>query len=323
MTDQNSVITVSGLSVVFSRRNRLLTFSRSAPTYALDNISFSIEPGSTLGIVGESGSGKTTLARAILGLVERASGDVQFPANIDSRRDIQFVFQDPLAALNPRMTVEQLITEPLDYRETRIDKKLRQEKLKSLMGQVGLDYSQRQRYAHEFSGGQCQRIGIARAMITEPKILICDEPVSALDVSVRAQIINLLKEFQQRLGLTLIFIAHDLSLVRFISDRLLVLYQGLLMETGDTDVIFKQPGHPYTRALIDAEPRPDPKLERQRKPVEYGDPGLARAGSSECVYAGRCAHVQNRCKQQQPGLEKVSESQSVACFFPLESPSSV
>lgn len=318
MSEQITAINVTDLSVIFKHRGAFV-FARQKPFKALSNISFTVAPGECLGIVGESGSGKTTLARSILGMIEPSAGQVHFQEGLDQRQDIQFIFQDPLAALNPRMTVEQLVTEPLDYLASKLDSKTRTEKLRKIMEQVGLDYSQRQRYAHEFSGGQCQRIGIARAMITEPKILICDEPVSALDVSVRAQVINLLKDFQQRLNLTLIFIAHDLSLVRFISDRILVLYQGKLMETGTAESIFTQPRHPYTQALINAEPRPDPQLERQRKTMGFGEADFSGpAEPNTCVFASRCAYAQAQCHQQTPELHPIDAAGQVACLFPLD-----
>ena len=323
MSDQDTAIEVTDLSVSYQHRGAYL-FGRLPAFKALSQISFRISPGTCLGIVGESGSGKTTLARSILGMIEPASGSVHFQQGIEQQRDIQFIFQDPLAALNPRMTVEQLITEPLDYLAVKPDNNIRSDRLKQIMQEVGLDYSQRHRYAHEFSGGQCQRIGIARAMITEPKILICDEPVSALDVSVRAQVINLLKDFQQRLNLTLIFIAHDLSLVRYISDQILVLYQGSIMESGRTEQIFHHTRHPYTQALISAEPRPDPQFERQRNMSEYGEVVLnLSANTNGCVYAGRCRYAQSQCHQQQPKLQSVADFQEVACFFPLDELASV
>jgi len=323
MTENNLAIEVNDVSVSFRHSSRSLMSFKKNSFDALSNISINIQAGTRLGIVGESGSGKTTLAKTILGLHEPSTGMVNFYHGVQQNKDIQFIFQDPLAALNPRMTVEQLITEPLDYLEVKSDHATRTGKLKTIMEQVGLDYSQRQRYAHEFSGGQCQRIGIARAMITEPKILICDEPVSALDVSVRAQIISLLKEFQQRLDLTLIFIAHDLSLVRYISDELIVLYQGKLMEMGPSEEIFSHARHPYTQALISAEPRPDPETERQRHYAEYGEIETADTKLDGCVYAGRCTFAQSRCHTEAPKLQQVGESVQVACFFPLEAVTSV
>jgi len=313
--DDKTMLEVKNLSVQFNlNRPRQMFFSKTKFN-ALSHVSFSLKQGRTLGIVGESGSGKTTLARAMLGLLTPTEGSITHADDIIIGRDIQFVFQDPLAALNPRMRVEQLILEPLSYGSDQ-DKQQAQSRLKQVMQQVGLDYLQRHRYAHEFSGGQCQRIGIARAMITEPKILICDEPVSALDVSIRAQIINLLKDLQSKQGLTLIFIAHDLSLVRFVSDELLVMYQGRVVEQGETETLFSHPKHPYTQALISAEPKPDPEKERQRARLEIMDaePGNELA----CAYVTRCKFVQTRCGECQPELLTVTKTQKVACFFPLE-----
>ena len=331
MNSKPTAIDVTNVSVSFNHAGSLFSFfspGQKKSINALSNITFSIEAGSSLGIVGESGSGKTTLAKTILGLITPSSGTVHFENNILQQKDTQFIFQDPLAALNPKMTVEQLITEPLDYLQKKSNKQkpangTRLQKLKTMMEQVGLDFSQRHRYAHEFSGGQCQRIGIARAMITQPKVLICDEPVSALDVSVRAQIINLLKDFQQRQGLTLIFIAHDLSLVRYISDKLLVLYQGKLMEMGSSEEVFSQARHPYTQALISAEPRPDPETERHRVYADYGKTTGTISEASGCVYAGRCTYAQAQCHTQAPPLRQASDTVKVACFFPLEAATSV
>jgi oligopeptide transport system ATP-binding protein len=331
MSENNVVINVSNLSVSFQETAPMFIFRNKSEVHALTDISFSVEAGQCLGIVGESGSGKTTLARALLGLVPISNGDITIQSGINRRHDIQFIFQDPLAALNPRMTLEQLITEPLDYLEETLSTELRMQKLRQIMAQVGLDSSLSQRYAHELSGGQCQRVGIARAMITEPKILICDEPVSALDVSVRAQIINLLKSLQEQSGFTMLFIAHDLSLVRYISNQLLVLYQGKLMETGNSETIFSEAQHPYTDSLIKAEPQPDPVLEKQRlnqqfpeaKSEAWADIDETSKTMNSCVYAGRCTQVQTRCYQQVPTLQNTSEAHSVACFFPLDTVTAV
>ncbi len=317
---QNVLMRVQQLTVEFPIQSTKIFSLGKQNFQALSNVSFEIRQGVTLGIVGESGSGKTTLARTLAGLIEPTVGSVSIAKNITPTRDIQFVFQDSLAALNPRMTVEQLILEPLDYQLPKMDVQQRQQKLKQSMEQVGLDYAQRQRYAHEFSGGQCQRIGIARAMITEPEILICDEPVSALDVSVRAQVINLLKDLQSQHGLTLIFIAHDLSLVRFISDEIIVLYRGRIVEQGHTEQVFNHPGHPYTRALIEVEPRPDPEFERQRVPVPIRSQNELEISELACVYVGRCKNRQSKCTQRQPEQRVLSDKQNVACFYPLKYP---
>lgn len=312
------LIQVDRMSVSFSIPSTKIFSLKKQFFNALSDVSLEIRQGCTLGIVGESGSGKTTLARTLVGLIKSSAGNIKIADNIIPTRDIQFVFQDPLAALNPRLNVEQLILEPLDYQQAKIDVQLSQQKLKKIMQQVGLDYSQRQRYAHEFSGGQCQRIGIARAMITNPKILICDEPVSALDVSVRAQVINLLKDLQSQYGLTLIFIAHDLSLVRYISDDIIVLYQGRVVEQGDTARVFSHPGHPYTKALIEAEPRPDPEFERQREYAPRQSHKELKIPELACAYAGRCHNRQSKCMQAQPEWVTLSNTHNVACFYPLK-----
>jgi oligopeptide transport system ATP-binding protein len=329
MNETAHIIDVSGLSVAYHRPAALLSTSSRISQRVLNDLSFSVQAGDCLGIVGESGSGKTTLAKALLGLVPVTAGQVRFQTGLDKRHDVQFIYQDPLSALNPRMTVEQLITEPLDYVTNKVTTAECLQKLKTVMEQVGLDYSQRHRYAHEFSGGQCQRIGIARAMITCPRILICDEPVSALDVSVRAQIINLLQDLQRQLNLSLIFIAHDLSLVRYISNKLLVLYQGKLMEYGDTKAIFRQPRHPYTQALINAEPQPDPEKEKQRLSRLNGRlmPDIEASGNvpdQGCVYGARCEYRQAQCLENQPALQPCEQTHhKVACFFPFDTKISV
>ncbi len=315
----SNLMQVNGLSVSYPIQSAKLFSLKKQQFRALSDVSFVLKQGSTLGIVGESGSGKTTLAKAMVGLIKTTHGQISTAENIIPTRDIQFVFQDPLAALNPRMTVEQLILEPLCYQDSaNLNVLASQKKLKQIMEQVGLEYSQRSRYAHEFSGGQCQRIGIARAMISEPRILICDEPVSALDVSVRAQIINLLKELQNRHGLTLIFIAHDLSLVRFISDELIVLYQGQIVEQGDTQRIFNHPGHPYTQALIEVEPRPDPEFERQREHVSARRQNQPQTSELACAYTARCQNRQMKCMHSQPDMTSLSDKQKVACFYPMK-----
>jgi ABC-type oligopeptide transport system ATPase subunit len=255
----------------FGRRRSLLR--KASMVRAVDDVSFSIEEGETFGLVGESGSGKTTTGRCILRLVEPTSGEVQFRGeNVlqfsrsrmrAARRDMQIVFQDPYSSLNPRMRVGAIVEEPLVIHRmgSRVERRARVEELFAL---VGLDPSQLSRYPHQFSGGQRQRIGLARALALNPSLVIADEPVSALDVSVQAQVINLLMDLQQRLKLTYLFIAHDLRLVRHICDRVAVMYLGRIVEMGRTERLFEAPAHPYTRALLSAIPIPDPKAERKR-----------------------------------------------------------
>ena len=232
---------------------------------AVDDISFAIKKGEVFGLVGESGCGKTTTGRAIVGLLPISQGKIHFDGN---PRDIQMIFQDPLSSLDPRMTVREIIAEGLRIRGIR-DKKLLEEKVFAMMALVGLSREQAHRYPHEFSGGQRQRIGIARALILEPKLLIADEPVSALDVSIQAQVINLLGELKEKLGLTVLFIAHDLSVVKYFSDRIGVMYRGKLVELAESEELFRNPLHPYTKSLLSAVPIPDPRREKNRVRIPY------------------------------------------------------
>lgn len=295
---------------------------------AVDDISFDLEAGETLGIVGESGCGKSTLARGILGLVPVTSGAVWLageelthlsPAELRNRRQrMQIIFQDPLASLDPRMTVSEIIAEPLQVFEPRLDKQQRRQKVRQMMKRVGLLPNQINRYPHEFSGGQCQRMGIARALILGPKLLICDEPVSALDVSIQAQIINLLMELQEEMGLSMLFIAHDLSVVKQISHRVMVMYLGKVVESASRDDLYHHPRHPYTRALIDAIPIPDPAIERSKQvtPLE-GDLPSPLAPPSGCHFRTRCPRAQPRCAQQAPETVEMETGHFVACHYPL------
>ncbi|MBS7806381.1 oligopeptide/dipeptide ABC transporter ATP-binding protein [Variovorax sp. PCZ-1] len=291
---------------------------------AVDGVSLDLQPGETLGIVGESGCGKSTLARGILSLVPVASGHVRWQGQdlaglsesvwLSVRRDIQMIFQDPLASLNPRMTVMQLIAEPLRTHEPHLPQAELRERVVQVMQQVGLSEQQINRYPHEFSGGQCQRIGIARALILKPKLIICDEPVSALDVSIQAQIINLLKDLQQSMGLTLIFIAHNLAVVKHISDRVMVMYLGRAVELADTRTLFAQPQHPYTQALLAAIPEPDPKLERVKKlELLQGDLPSPLNPPSGCRFRTRCPKAQLICAEQLPPLRSLPSGTQAAC----------
>ena len=289
---------------------------------ALNGVSFSLNAGETLGIVGESGCGKSTLARALIQLVP-AQGQVVWDGATDLlkltphemlpyRSDIQMVFQDPLASLNPRMTVGQIIAEPLRTHHPGLTAKEVKARVQQSMDRVGLLPNQINRYPHEFSGGQCQRIGIARALIVEPRLLICDEPVSALDVSIQAQVINLLAELQRDLGLAMIFIAHDLSVVKHISDRVMVLYLGRVMEVADSADIFERAEHPYTQALLSSVPIPDPVAERAKKVIAlHGDLPSPMAPPSGCVFRTRCQHATEICARDVPAL--IGHSHQVAC----------
>jgi len=292
---------------------------------AVDGVSFELKPGETLGVVGESGCGKSTLARGILGLVPVTDGIVTMlsdeltsldkKALRQKRQDLQVIFQDPLASLNPRMTVGNIIAEPLLTFFPNSSKQERIEKVKTVMAKVGLLPSQINRYPHEFSGGQCQRIGIARALILEPKLIICDEPVSALDVSIQAQIVNLLMDLQQEMGLSLIFIAHDLSVVRHISHRVLVMYLGRAVEIAERDALYEKPMHPYTQALISAVPIPDPNKERNKThTIIEGDLPSPLSPPSGCTFRTRCPHAATLCSEQKPELQSL-HGHEVACHF--------
>ena len=269
------LLSVRDIQVTFDIRQKSDWFwQKPATLKAVNGVSFELAAGETLGIVGESGCGKSTLARAIIGLVKARAGSIVFEgdellglsakAMRLKRKDIQMIFQDPLASLNPRMTVGDIIAEPLQTYYPALKKADIQARVKAIMAKVGLLPNQINRYPHEFSGGQCQRIGIARALILEPKLIICDEPVSALDVSIQAQVINLLKQIQKEMGLALIFIAHDLSVVKHIADRVLVMYLGNAVELGTDKAVYSSPTHPYTQALMSAVPLPDPDAERSK-----------------------------------------------------------
>ena len=278
MTSTKKILSVKNLSVHFNiKQHDAGLFTKPEVLKAVDNVSFDLFEGETLGIVGESGCGKSTLARAIIRMIPANSGEVIWMGRdllaldaaemLEVRKDIQMIFQDPLASLNPRMTAGGIIAEPLKTHYPSMSKIEMREKVKTMLEKVGMNASHINRYPHEFSGGQCQRIGIARALITEPKLIVCDEPVSALDVSVQAQVVNLLMDLQKELGLSLLFIAHDLSVVKHISNRIMVLYFGTIAEIGDAKQIIENPKHDYTKKLIASVPIPDPKIERERREI--------------------------------------------------------
>ena len=292
------------------------------PLKAVDGVSFTIDKGETLGLVGESGCGKTTVGRTILHLYTPTSGDVIYdgtkitPHNIEHyRKDMQIVFQDPYSSLNPRMTVADIVGEPLDIHHLCKNSHERAERISELLTLVGLNSDHARRYAHEFSGGQRQRIGIARALAVSPKFIVCDEPVSALDVSIQAQIINTFEELQQKLGIAYLFIAHDLLVVQHISRRIAVMYLGRIVEIADSDELITHPIHPYTQSLISAIPVPDPDTARtrHRTPLE-GDVPRPLTLPTGCAFRTRCRCCTEKCKHERPELREVAPGHSIACW---------
>ena len=297
-------------------------FFSSKPLKAVDDVSFEIKKGETLGLVGESGCGKTTVGRTILHLYQPTDGKVFFEGKeiktkedlLELRRKATMVFQDPYSSLNPRMTVSDIIGEPLDIHKMYKDKKERQERILELMGHVGLNSEHAARYAHEFSGGQRQRIGIARALALNPSFIVCDEPVSALDVSIQAQVINMFDELQDKLGLTYLFIAHDLLVVKHISDRIAVMYLGKMVELADSDEIYHHSLHPYTKSLISAVPVPDPKIARANKRIALsGDIPSPLNAPSGCPFRTRCQYATEKCAESMPEFKEVAAGHFVAC----------
>ena len=317
------LLRIEGLKTYYPIKRGLL--SRTVGNVkAVDDISLELYPGETLGLVGESGCGKSTIGRSIIRLENPTSGKIWFEGQditkstmLDLRRErtkMQMIFQDPYSSLNPRMRVQELLAEPMRVHglatgaelETRID---------HLLDTVGIPRSYKQRFPHEFSGGQRQRIGIARALSLNPKLIVCDEPVSALDVSIQAQILNLLKELQRELGLTYLFIAHGLGAVKYISTRIAVMYLGKVVEIGTKEQIFANPRHPYTQALLNAYPVPDPRKRGQERIVLQGDVPSPASPPSGCRFHTRCAYAQAMCKEQEPLLQ--GEEHAVACHYPL------
>lgn len=317
------LLRIEGLKTYYPIKRGLL--SRTVGNVkAVDDISLELYPGETLGLVGESGCGKSTIGRSIIRLENPTSGKIWFEGRditkstmLDLRRErtkMQMIFQDPYSSLNPRMRVQELLAEPMRVHglatgaelETRID---------HLLDTVGIPRSYKQRFPHEFSGGQRQRIGIARALSLNPKLIVCDEPVSALDVSIQAQILNLLKELQRELGLTYLFIAHGLGAVKYISTRIAVMYLGKVVEIGTKEQIFANPRHPYTQALLNAYPVPDPRKRGQERIVLQGDVPSPASPPSGCRFHTRCVYAQALCKEQEPLLQ--GEEHAVACHYPL------
>ncbi len=300
---------------------------QTKPLKAVDDVSFTINRGETLGLVGESGCGKTTVGRTILQLYKPTGGEIYYDGKrVQTKADLKefrkkatMVFQDPYSSLNPRMTVSDIIAEPLDVHKLYKTKEERRERILELMNYVGLNSEHASRYAHEFSGGQRQRIGIARALAVNPEFIVCDEPVSALDVSIQAQVINMFDELQDKLGLTYLFIAHDLLVVRHISDRIAVMYLGKMVELADAKEIYDHPLHPYSQSLISAVPVPDPNIARANKRIVLkGDIPSPLKAPSGCPFRTRCQYACDKCAESMPEFKEVSAGHFVACHRTAE-----
>ena len=312
----DNILEVRGLKKYFNTPHGLL--------HAVDDLSFNIEKGKTLGVVGESGCGKSTLGRVILRLIDSTEGEVLFEGKDvlkyskaemrAMRKSMQIIFQDPYSSLNPRMTVYDLISAPLEVYKVGT-KEERREMVEEILQEVGLDKQYLNRFPHEFSGGQRQRIGIARALILNPEFVVCDEPVSALDVSIQAQIINLLKELQEKYNLTFLFISHDLSVVEYISDTVGVMYLGTIVETAPKKELYANPRHPYTRALLSAVPIPDPEVKKERITLK-GDLPSPSNPPSGCLFHTRCPHCTEKCKTQVPTPAEIAPGHIVKCHYP-------
>lgn len=317
------VLKVENLKVHFPVKGSI--FKKKQVVKAVDGISFEIYPRETFGLVGESGCGKSTTGRAIVKLYEPTSGTILYHGEdvtgikgarlSDFRKNVQMIFQDPYASLNPRMTVGEIIREPMDIHHIFQTKEERESRVRELLDIVGLKPDHIRRYPHEFSGGQRQRIGIARTLALNPQFIVCDEPISALDVSIQAQVINLLEHIQKEMGISYLFIAHDLSMVKHISDRIGVMYLGNLVEIGDSDDVYHRPLHPYTQALLSAVPIPDPRTAREKKRIVLeGELPSPMDTPSGCVFRTRCPNASDRCAKEKPGMVNVGKRQ-VACFL--------
>ena len=319
MNNNETLIEAKGLKKYFDIN---VGAFKTKPLKAVDDVSLTIKKGETLGLVGESGCGKTTVGRTILNLYKPTAGEILYKGksivsknNIrDFRKKATMVFQDPYSSLNPRMTVSDIIGEPLDIHCLYKNKQEREDKILELMGFVGLNSEHASRYAHEFSGGQRQRIGIARSLAVNPEFIVCDEPVSALDVSIQAQVINMFNELQDKLGLTYLFIAHDLLVVRHISDRIGVMYLGRLVELADAGEIYDNPLHPYSQSLLSCVPIPDPEIVRNNKRIVLsGDIPSPLNAPSGCPFRTRCPRTNAVCAESMPELKEVSDGHYVAC----------
>ena len=332
----NILLSVKDLKVKFPIFGGIF-LRKVADVKAVDGVSFSIKKGETLGLVGESGSGKSTIGKAILNVLEITAPDVEVTGEVNllnvssvgstdllkltkkelhpHRRDVQMIFQDPFSSLNPRMTVGKIIQEPLDIHEKEMSEKEKKKKVGWLLEKVGLSAEQATRYPHEFSGGQRQRIGIARSLATNPRLIIADEPVSALDVSIQAQVINLMQDLQKEFGLTFIFIAHDLSVVEHLSNRIAVMYLGNIVEIGDADDVYRNAKHPYTRSLLSAVPLPDPKGRGKERQVLQGDIPSPLAKPSGCGFRTRCPQAKPDCGDKLPEYKKFDNDHLSACPY--------
>ncbi|MFY1678941.1 MULTISPECIES: ABC transporter ATP-binding protein [unclassified Streptomyces] len=324
-----SLLELDGVKVHFPVKKGILVDRVVGHVHAVDGVSLKVEAGRTYGLVGESGCGKTTLGRAVLRLVDITEGEVLLdgtdlaklpPEEMRRfRRRLQMVFQDPLGSLNPRQNIESILTEGMLAHGIGATQEERREKIKKILARVGLPADSLSRYPHEFSGGQRQRIGIARALVLEPDVIICDEPVSALDVSIQAQVVNLLAELQEELGLTYVVIAHDLAVVRHISDVIGVMYLGALVEEAPSDVLYAQPRHPYTKALMSAVPVPDPDVEDRRERILLaGDLPSPADPPTGCRFHTRCPWARERCAIERPELLDTGDGHRVACHFAAE-----
>lgn len=325
MADREVLLKVENLVKHFPIKKGVVFQRTVGAVHAVDDVSFDIFRGETLGLVGESGCGKSTTGRTILQLHRPTSGKVLFEG-VDlaklkgetlrkKRRDIQMIFQDPYASLNPRMTIGKIIGEPMEIHRTYTGA-ARERRVQELLALVGLNPAFVNRYPHEFSGGQRQRIGVARALALEPKLIVCDEPISALDVSIQAQVVNLLEDLQKELDLTYLFIAHDLSMVRHISDRIAVMYLGIIVELADRNELYKHPVHPYSQALLSAVPYPDPFIEETRERIILeGDVPSPINPPSGCRFRTRCPYAEDICARERPALSEVAPGHFCACHF--------
>ena len=323
MKEEKTILQVRDLHVHFPVKRGIIIKKTVAEVKAVDGVSLDVKAGETVGLVGESGCGKTTTGRAILKLVEPTSGQIVYQGEditkytekqmLPLRHEMQMVFQDPYASLNPRMSVVDIVTDPLIEHKL-ITRSQKQEKATELLETVGLDPRYMNRFPHEFSGGQRQRIGIARSLALNPKLMICDEPIAALDVSIQAQVINLFQDLQEKLGLSYLFIAHDLSVVRHISDRIIVMYLGKIVETAKKRDLFKNPLHPYTKVLLSSVPSPDPAVERERRRIELtGEVPSPLNKPKGCPFCTRCPEATAKCREIEPETVEMGDGHTVAC----------